>query len=69
MNHQRGAIPVLVIVAIILSSLLGGLVGFQLGDGTFFSLGIGIGIGFFLMVLLAPHFSKVLELRDRLSKK
>ena len=48
-SGQRGIIPIPVIVAIAVVSLAAGLFGgYQLGDGTFFSFGVGFGIGIWL---------------------
>lgn len=47
-HKQNGFVPLIVIVALIFTTLLGGYAGFKLGDGTFFSIGIGLGITLFL---------------------
>lgn len=61
MKKQDGVIPVIVIVAIAISALLGGWVGFQLGDGTFFSFGVGFGVVFVIFLLLSPYIDTIKE--------
>lgn len=41
-KDQRGFVPVIVIVALA-AAMVGGYFGFKLGDGIFFSLGVGAG--------------------------
>lgn len=41
---QKGFIPVLVLVAMAISAVVGAFLGYQLGDGTFFSMGFGLGL-------------------------
>ncbi|MEH6583464.1 MAG: hypothetical protein V7754_16120 [Halioglobus sp.] len=53
MKKQSGFVPLLVIVALVAVSI-GGYVGFRLGDGTFFSIGVGIGIVLVAVKLLSP---------------
>lgn len=60
-NRQHGFIPAIVVIALLLSAALGGLLGFKLGDGTFFSLGIGIGIVLIPFFLFYPRIEKFFE--------
>ena len=41
MRYQKGMVPVIVLIVLVAASV-GGYVGFRLGDGTFFSFGIGV---------------------------
>ena len=59
---QSGVIPIIVIIAIALSALLGGFIGFQLGDGTFFSFGVGFGLVFVTVLFLSPHIKAFIAL-------
>jgi hypothetical protein len=43
-------IPVPVIIALVVGLVFGGLVGYQLSDGIFFSLGVGIALFIFSLV-------------------
>lgn len=61
MKKQAGVIPVILIVAVAISALIGGWVGFQLGDGTFFSFGVGFGVVFVIFLLLSPHIDSIKE--------
>jgi len=42
-TKQKGFVPLIVIVALV-CTLLGGYAGLKLGDGTFFSFGVGLGV-------------------------
>jgi hypothetical protein len=69
-SGQRGIIPIPVIVAIALVSLAAGLFGgYQLGDGTFFSFGVGFGIVFVILLFSAPYINSLIDLRNRFKKK
>ena len=57
LKYQNGVIPIVVLVALLAASLLGGYIGFQLGDGTFFSAGVGIGIVLVIAKILSPYYS------------
>jgi hypothetical protein len=61
MKKQAGIIPVILIVAVAISALIGGWVGFQIGDGTFFSFGVGFGVVFVIFLLLSPHIDSIKE--------
>jgi len=61
MKKQDGVIPVIVIVAVAISALIGGWVGFQLGDGTFFSFGVGFGVIFVIFLFLSPYIDTIKE--------
>ncbi len=61
MKKQDGVIPVILIVAVAISALIGGWVGFQLGDGTFFSFGVGFGVIFVIFLLLSPYIDTIKE--------
>jgi len=69
MNKQKGIIPMLVIVALVLSSLLGGMIGIKLGDGSVFSFGLGFGLVFVLFIVLAPHIEKVIAAFDKIMNR
>lgn len=69
MNKQKGIIPMLVIVALVLSSLLGGMIGIKLGDGSVFSFGFGFGLVFILFIVLAPHIEKVIAAFDKIMNR
>ncbi len=60
-RRQQGAIPLIVVVALALSAVAGGFVGFQLGDGSLFSFGVGFGIVFFIVILLQPRITAFLK--------
>lgn len=65
LNSQRGLIPLIVIIALI-AAMLGGYIGFQLGDGTFFSFGIGFGIVFLgWLYLREPVAARISRLREK----
>ena len=54
-NRQKGFVPFVVIAALIVSTLIGGYLGFKLGDGTFFSIGVGLGVVLvFTMIFWTP---------------
>ena len=61
MNKQRGVIPPLVLVVILLSTLLGGIVGYSLGDGSLFGLGVGFAIAFFIILSFWPKIRDLLK--------
>jgi len=42
MQYQKGFVPIPILIALAISALLGILIGYQLGDGLFFSMGVGI---------------------------
>lgn len=67
-KYQRGIIPIVVLVALLAASLLGGYIGFQLGDGTFFSFGIGVGIVLVIAKILSPHYSQIKQFITNLTK-
>ena len=52
-NNQSGFVPLLVVVALA-AVCVGGFMGYQLGDGGFFSVGIGIGVVLVLFKILSP---------------
>ena len=54
LKSQVGFIPVVVLVALVVSTFLGGYLDFKLGDGTFFSAGIAS------VLVLAQIFSPLL---------
>lgn len=58
-KRQKGFIPLPIVLALAVSMLLGGFLGYQLGDGTFFSFGLGVGavlvIGFFAL----PYMERI----------
>lgn len=43
-TYIKGFIPIPVLVALMISAVVGGFLGYKLGDGTFFSLGFGFGL-------------------------
>jgi len=51
-RYQKGFIPIPIIAALVVSALVGGFLGYQLGDGTFFSLGFGLGFALILYGLV-----------------
>ena len=63
-QKQQGFIPVIVIVGLIVSGLLGGYLGFQLGDGTFFSFGIGFGVVLVLAPLILKYINRLTNMAD-----
>ncbi len=69
LRYQRGLIPIAVLVALLAASLIGGFIGFQLGDGTFFSAGIGIGIVLVMAKLLSPYFDDLKKLVENFGKR
>lgn len=69
MRKQAGVIPAIVIVALVLSALVGGLIGFQLGDGTFFSFGVGFGLVFVILLFLSPHLESLTKLIKKNRKR
>ena len=60
MKKQAGLIPLIVVVALVAASI-GGYMGFRLGDGTFFSIGVGIGIVLVAFKLLMPYTESLLR--------
>ena len=62
MKKQTGVVPVILIVAIALSALIGGWFGFKLGGGTFFSFGVGIGLIFLIFLFLSPYINLIKEM-------
>ena len=52
---QKGAVPIIVLIALV-SAALGGYIGFNLGGGTFFSFGVGVAVVFLLFVALGIYF-------------
>lgn len=68
LKYQSGIIPIVVLVALLAASLLGGYIGFQLGDGTFFSAGIGIGIVLVIAKILSPYYSDLKNLVTKSTK-
>lgn len=42
MKYQKGFIPIPILIALAISAMLGIFIGYQLGDGLFFSMGVGI---------------------------
>ena len=69
MKKQAGVIPAIVIVALVLSAIVGGLIGFKLGDGTFFSFGVGFGLVFVIFLFLSPHLDSFIELIRKIRKR
>jgi len=65
-RYQRGFVPLPIIAALVVSALVGGFLGYQLGDGTFFSLGFGLGLALILYGLVhkfaLPLLKPALEL-------
>lgn len=64
MKKQKGFIPVAIVVALAISAIVGGVVGFQLGDGTFFSFGVGFGIVLVISFIFKSQisiFTKIIE--------
>jgi len=59
MLKQKGAIPIIVLVALAVSAFLGGFIGFQFGDGSLFSFGVGFGIVLILLPILSPYLAKL----------
>jgi hypothetical protein len=62
-------IPVLLIVALAAATLLGGILGYSLGDGTFFSFGIGVGVVLVAMKLLSPYSEPLKKFLNNLFTK
>ena len=62
MRKQAGVIPAIVLVALVLSAVVGGLLGYQLGDGTFFSFGVGFGLVFVILLFLSPHLESLIKM-------
>jgi hypothetical protein len=52
-SKQKGFIPFVVVVALVVSALVGGYAGFKLGDGTFFSFGVGLGVVLVLVTIFS----------------
>ena len=62
-RDQRGIVPIPVIIGIaVLSAVAGAFAGYQIGDGTFFSFGVGFGVVFFILLFLSPHISSFVDL-------
>jgi len=59
MKYQKGIVPIPIVVALAIAAVIGGYIGFKLGDGTFFSFGVGFGIVLILMPILTPYLAKL----------
>jgi len=57
-KHQKGIIPIIVLVGLA-TALIGGFIGFQLGDGTFFSFGVGVGVVLLFGPLIITYVKKL----------
>jgi asparagine N-glycosylation enzyme membrane subunit Stt3 len=68
-HYQSGAIPVIVLVALAVSALAGGYLGFQLGDGTFFSFGVGLGIVIIGFPILYSHYETFKKSLNKITAK
>lgn len=60
-RSQAGLIPIPIIIALVVSAAIGGVLGYNLGDGTFFSLGFGFGTGLIIYAILFKFGSFVFE--------
>lgn len=69
MKKQAGVIPAIVIVALVLSAIVGGLLGYQLGGGTFFSFGVGFGLVFVILLFLSPHIESLIKIIRKIRKR
>jgi hypothetical protein len=58
MKKQRGAAPLILIVALV-AALIGGYLGWNLGDGTWFGFGVGVGIVLVSFRLLLPYGEQI----------
>jgi hypothetical protein len=57
MKYQKGFIPIPIFIALAISALLGAYIGYQLGDGMFFSLGVGFGVVFIAYKIYNKYIS------------
>ncbi|MDB4630989.1 hypothetical protein OAF61_00680 [Pseudomonadales bacterium] len=60
-NKQKGFVPFIVIAALIVSATIGGLVGFMVGDGTFFSFGVGLGAVLVLVTIFSAPLKRLVS--------
>ena len=58
MFYQKGIIPIIVVVALA-AAVAGGFIGFKIGDGSFFSFGVGFGIVLILLPIISPYLAKL----------
>lgn len=57
--NQAGVVPVVIIVIIAIISILGsGTIGFWLGKGNSFSIGLALGVG---LVFLLPNLNRIIR--------
>lgn len=61
LKNQRGFIPIPILIALAVSALIGGILGFQLGDGTFFSMGFGLGAALILFGIIYRYAKPLLH--------
>ena len=68
MKKQTGFVPLLVIVVLVAVACIGVYVGYKLGDGIFFPIGIGVGIVLIVFVFLWPKIESIQKAVDAIWK-
>lgn len=57
----KGAIPILVILAILICSLLSAWLGYEIGGGQIFLIAIAAGVGLIFGLVVFPNFVRIIR--------
>jgi preprotein translocase subunit SecY len=55
---SKGLIPIPILVVLAISSIIAGGIGYWLGDGLSFKIGVGVGVG---LILILPNLQSIIK--------